>query len=71
MNKKLLLSKITASKTDIDEAEEGLAKVIREVQIAPRAEKRVSEVVDQAMDKLKAARAELESLEKIVMSEED
>lgn len=70
MNKKLLLTKITASKTDIDEAEERLATVIRAVQIAPRAEKTVSEVVDQAMKKLKAARAELESLEKIVLSED-
>jgi|HubBroStandDraft_2_1064218.scaffolds.fasta_scaffold1014565_1 hypothetical protein len=71
MNKKLLLTKITASKNDISDAEERLAKVIRAVQIAPRAQKTVSEVVDEAMKKLKAARAELESLEKIVLSEGD
>jgi hypothetical protein len=71
MNKKLLLTKITASKNDISDAEERLAKVIRAVQIAPRAQKTVSEVVDEAMKKLKAARAELESLEKIVLSESD
>jgi hypothetical protein len=70
MNKKLLLTKIAASKTDIDEAEERLDTVIRAIQIAPRAEKTVSEVVDEAMKKLKAARAELESLEKIVQSED-
>jgi hypothetical protein len=68
--KKLLLSKITASKNDIREAEESLAHVIRDVEIAPRAEKTVSETVDAAMKKLKAARAELESLEKIVRSED-
>lgn len=71
MNKKLLLTKIEASKSDINDAEERLAKVIRDVQIAPRAEKTVSEIVDLAIQKLKAARAELESLEKIVLSEED
>ena len=71
MNKKLLLTKITASKNDISDAEERLAKVVRAVQIAPRAQKTVSEVVDEAMKKLKAARAELESLEKIVLSEGD
>jgi chemotaxis regulatin CheY-phosphate phosphatase CheZ len=69
MNKQLLLSKITASKTDISDAEERLASVIRDVEVAPRAEKTVSEAVDEAMKKLKAARAELESLEKIVLSE--
>jgi hypothetical protein len=70
MDKKLLLTKISASKSDINDAEERLAKVIRDVQIAPRAEKTVSEVIDGAMKKLKAARSELESLEKIVLSDD-
>jgi hypothetical protein len=70
MDKKLLLKKIAASKSDISDAQERLARVIRDVQIAPRAQKTVSEVVDEAMKKLKAARAELESLEKIVLSED-
>jgi hypothetical protein len=68
MNKKLLLEKIAASKSDIAEAELRMTKVIRAVGVAPRAEKRtISEGVAEAIDKLTSARKDLEALEKLVL----
>jgi len=68
MNKKLLLEKIAASKRDIAEAEARMTKVIRQVDVAPRAEKRtISEGVAEAIDKLTSARKDLEALEKLVL----
>jgi hypothetical protein len=68
MKKKLLLEKIAASKNDIAEAELRMTKVIRAVDVAPRAEKRtVSEAVSEAIEKLTSARKDLEALEKLVL----
>jgi hypothetical protein len=68
MNKKLLLEKIAASKQDIAEAEMRMTKVVREVAVVPRAEKRtISEGVAEAIDKLTSARKDLEALEKLVL----
>ena len=71
MNKKLLLEKIVASKRDIADAEMRMTKVIREVEIAPRAEKKtISEGVAEAIDKLTSARKDLDALEKIVLEDD-
>ena len=71
MNKKAdhtraILKKISASKAGIDAAEAYLAKMVREVEVVARAEKRtISQVVAEALKKLGKARAELEALEKL------
>lgn len=71
MNKQLLLEKIAASRRDIAEAELRMTKVIREVEVAPRAEKRtIGDGVAEALDKLTSARKDLDALEKIVLEEE-
>jgi hypothetical protein len=71
MNKKALISKVARSKRDIFEAEEQLAKVFGEIKVAPRAEKTsISDVVGKALDKLKAARSELEALEKLISGDD-
>jgi hypothetical protein len=61
-----ILKKIGASKAGIDAAEAYLAKMVREVEVVARAEKRtISQVVAEALKKLGKARAELEALEKL------
>jgi hypothetical protein len=72
MNKKALLEKIATSKHDIAEAEVHMAKVMRQTQVVPRAEKKtISEDVATAMDRLTAARRDLEALEKLVLEDKD
>ena len=63
---KAMLKKIATSKRGIVDAEKYLAKVVREVEIAVRAEKQtISQVLAEALKKLSKARAELEALEKL------
>lgn len=70
--KKLLLSKIESAKTGLSDAEGDLEKVLREIRIAPRAQKTtISAVVEDAFAKLRAARATLGDLEEIVVKDED
>lgn len=72
MLKKNLLEKITAAKQEITDAETNLEKALGEIQVAPRADKMaVSEVVQEAFTKLRAARTNLVELEGIVMRDED
>jgi hypothetical protein len=71
MNKKALITKVASAKQEILEAEERLAKVFGAIRVAPRAEKTsISEVVGKALEKLKAARSDLEALEKIISGDE-
>jgi hypothetical protein len=71
MNKKAIITKVASAKQEILEAEERLAKVFGEIRVAPRAEKTaISDVVGKALEKLKAARSDLEALEKIISGDE-
>ncbi|WP_437965023.1 hypothetical protein WMF04_35965 [Sorangium sp. So ce260] len=66
------MEKITAAKQEITDAETNLEKALGEIEIAPRADKMaVSEVVQEAFTKLRAARTNLVELEGIVMRDED
>ena len=62
-----LLEKISTAKRDISEAEIELEKAIGEILVSPRAEKTtISKVVTDALTKVRAARANLDDLEKFV-----
>ena len=64
MNKRKLLEKITAAKTELMEAEADLDRCMREIRIAPRAEKTtITAMVEAAFSKLRSARADLVELE--------
>lgn len=68
--RKLLLSKIEASKRVVADAEEDLARALRGVQSAPRASKTtITDAVKEALAKLRAARADLDDLGKLVSRE--
>ncbi len=70
MNKKLLLSKIATSNSEVAEAEERLVTLLRETRSGTRAEKTtVTELVSEAISKLRTARTDLEDLHKIVSEE--
>jgi hypothetical protein len=72
MDKKLLLSKIDASKREVMDAEQHLTVVIRETVSAPRAEKTtITEVVNEAIAALRAARVDLEDLHKLIADDID
>lgn len=67
MDKKLLLEKIEDARRDLGSAEVDLEKVLREILVAPRADKKtISKVVKDAFSKLKAARVTLGELQKLV-----
>jgi len=70
MDKKLLLSKIAASKREVADAEKRLTKLLGTTLRSPRAEKTtIAENVREAIAKLRAARTELEDLGRIVSDE--
>jgi hypothetical protein len=65
-----ILAKIAVAKKDMLGAEEDLEKVLREMQVVPRAEKTsISKVVEDAFAKLRAARANLVDLETSLKAE--
>jgi hypothetical protein len=60
------LERLAEAKRDINDAEANLAKVLREIDVAPRAEKvTVSQVVQDAFAKVRAVRAALNDLEEL------
>jgi len=62
-----ILEKISVAKRDISEAEIELERAIGEIQVSPRAEKTtISKVVGDALSKVRAARTNLDELEKFV-----
>jgi hypothetical protein len=70
MLKPTLIAKIVDSKKEIGEAQAALDKLLRELQIAPRAEKSIaSGVIEAALAKLRIALANLGQLESL--AEED
>jgi hypothetical protein len=70
MDKKTILKNIAASRRGIAAAEAHLAKVVGEVKPVARAQKMtISEVLDEAIKKLSAAKADLETLEKLALKQ--
>ncbi|WP_437303692.1 hypothetical protein [Sorangium sp. So ce388] len=70
--KKTLLEKVAAAKQEIADAESNLEQALGAIQVAPRADKMaVSEVVQEAFTKLRAARTNLTELEGIVLADDD
>jgi hypothetical protein len=68
--KQQALERLAQAKRDILDAEANLEKVLREIQIAPRAEKTtVSQVVQDAFAKVRAVRTALTDLEKLATEE--
>jgi len=62
-----ILEKISIAKRDITEAEVELENAIGKIQVSPRAEKTtITKVVGDSLSKVRAARANLEELERFV-----
>ena len=71
MEKQVVLEKVAQAKQDILDAEDHLAKVLQEIQTAPRADKAIiSKVVEEAFSKLKAVRANLFEVEGMVRTDD-
>jgi hypothetical protein len=67
MKDELDLETILAAKNGLAGAESDLAKLLGEIRVAPRAEKRTpSEALRDAVQKLRAARERLRRLEQVV-----
>jgi len=72
MKKAALLAEMEAAERDIGAAEEDLGRMLREIKVAPRAEKTtITEVVERAFTTLRAARARLVRLEEALAAEAD
>ncbi|HEX8791733.1 MAG TPA: hypothetical protein VF765_12345 [Polyangiaceae bacterium] len=64
-----LLQEIKSAKDAVADAEGDLTRLLREVQAAVRAEKTtISEALQKAFDKLRAARGQLVRLEKLALA---
>ena len=64
MKKELILKKIESAQRDIAAAQDELENALRDIQLAPRAEKTtISKVLETAFAKVKAARVNLSDLE--------
>jgi hypothetical protein len=67
-----ILDKVAKAKQDIIDAEKELETAIGELQVTPRAHKTtISKVVQDALGKVRTARADLEGLEKLVENEKE
>ncbi|HEY6462976.1 MAG TPA: hypothetical protein VIY73_22555 [Polyangiaceae bacterium] len=72
MDSERLLKEIRMAESGVTEAESHLAKLLAEIQFAPRAEKTtLSNALQQAFDKLRESRRHLISLEEIVRGVKD
>jgi hypothetical protein len=68
----LVLKEIMQAKRGLADAENELARLLREVKVAPRAEKTtISEALNDAFQKLRDARARLGRLEALLRGEDD
>ncbi len=71
MNESRFLVEVRATKNAVTEAEDDLAKLLNEIRGALRAEKLTnSEPLQEAFDKLRAAREHLVTLEKMARDDE-
>jgi hypothetical protein len=71
MKEQLVLGEIHAAKNAIADAEGDLAQLLSEIQVASRADKTtISEAMQNAFHKLRAARQHLVALEKLARGED-
>ncbi len=71
IDKETLLAKIAVANQEILEAENDLERVIRDIQVSPRAEKiAITKVVEEAIAKVKATKTCLVELESLIGSSE-
>lgn len=69
-NLRQLVERIERAKAEVDAAEGQLEQVLRELTVAPRAEKTtVSRGVESAFSKLRAVKSDLDVLEKMLAEE--
>jgi hypothetical protein len=67
-----VLEKIEVARKELDDANGELLRLLLELRTAPRAEKTaISQVVEEALNKLKVARAHLSDLEQLLLSGEE
>jgi hypothetical protein len=72
MKDQIVMEEIRAAKSSVSDAEQDLTRLLSEIRIAPRAEKTgISEALESAFDKLRAAREHLGALERLVRGPED
>jgi hypothetical protein len=72
MKESTALVEIQAAKADVIDAEDDLAKLMSEIESAARAEKTtISEGLQKAFHKLRAAREHLDALEKLAQGKDD
>jgi hypothetical protein len=72
MNEKIILEELRVAKTGVADAESDLAKLLKEIGVAPRAEKTtISEALRGAFRKLRDAREHLGKLETRMRSKDD
>jgi hypothetical protein len=70
MNKNAVMEKLAAAKSELALAEDDLEKAIREIRVAPRAEKTaIGGVLEDAFARLRAARAALVDIEGLLASQ--
>ena len=71
-HKEALLERIGVARKELDDADDELARLLHEVGAASRADKtKVSRVVEDALGKLRAARAHLSDLEQLLASDDE
>ena len=72
MNDKIALEEIRVAKTCVADAESDLARLLKEIEVAPRAEKTtISEALHAAFQKLHDAREHLGKLETLIRTRDD
>jgi hypothetical protein len=72
MKSKLVLTQVRVAKEGVAEAERDLARLLTEIEVAPRAEKKsISEALRNAFEKLRDAREKLGKLETLIRSKDD
>ena len=72
MNDKIILDEIRVAKDRVADAESDLARLLKEIEVAPRAEKTtISEALHNAFQKLRDAREHLGKLETLIRAKDD
>jgi hypothetical protein len=72
MNDEIVLEEIRTAKNRVADAESDLARLLSEVQVAPRCEKTtISAVLEDAFQKLRDAREQLGKLETLLENRDD
>ena len=72
MNDKIILDEIRVAKDRVADAESDLARLLKEIEVAPRAEKTtISEALHNAFQKLRDAREHVGKLETLIRAKDD